>query len=1336
MNFFSKSEITDPTNKIKIVFITFCALFLLFTNSSRSYASDIVRVFLMAGQSNMEGNNTKISALQKLLCHAGEFSMEGEICNSNDINTSELTSLFLDTVESDYNLALANQQTTSVIDKLQDFLCSANRLQTSPDCGNMNFDLGDRVFKTISEYYYNGTSYAYGYDAFKHMSTATGLSDIYNDGLFTTNLLNERSDVSVLMFSGSHDSSGNLSLSERYGNLSPIYGSQTSNYGPELLFGHYMGNYYDDDVLLLKVVQGGTSLRLEWRSPGVEANTANNYTAEELNKESLYTALLEKAQLIQQSGALESYFPQYAGKTVVIEGIIWFQGWNDGIGIAAENYEDNFTAFIQDLRNDLARPEIPIVVAQSHRGEGDSLVQLAQANVAMATENMEMAVTEDLSGYYHFDSAAHPVIGKRMADTIKPMLTSASNWTGIDIGDVGLTGSSTINNQIHTINGSGHDIWGNIDAFRYVYQTLNGNGSITARVESLSDTHEWAKAGIMIRDTLEPGSKHAALVCSSSRGLAFQWRVNENSYSNYQGTSGAAPVWLRLQRDQDELTALYSEDGNNWTIIGTKPLPMTQQLYIGLCVTAHDNTKMNTAVFNQVAVEPGLLPTHPVADFLLSPANGYSPLSVSFDGSQSKDFDGSVTQYQWDFGDGQTGSGKTINHSYNSPGTYSVTLLVTDNDGNTHQITKTDCVTATTFIDTAALCAAAGANCGLISDGQGGTADCGSCSGSNVCVSNRCEPACDSSQLGGPIDNLFFHLPNHIAPKDISGNNHPVTMTQPMATAWVSKADITDKTITIDLNNNSLSAPFTISFKMIPTINTQNETLISNPAFQISDGSGTINSTFNYTGGGGSSISNTASSLKTNSCNHLALVIGDNFHQNYLNGELSQTSITTDNLKPIDGIITIGPYPGKIWDLRIYNRTLSAGEVLELADVCADTKVAADRFEGYPNYMSGVYVTQWWPDGVTDVTQENLDYYIHKQDEVYERHILDTGMYPVGNLCDYLVVDSGKNLMLSEGIRNGFVKNYTFDNPAGQYWLHENFHSFQGRLKGYNGFGGSKFLLESTASWGADSIYPGCYDTLLGYYTLQPHQPLWTTQSSPIEEGVVDAFKGGHQYGAYIFEAYLTRYVVSNKLIGDIYNDTRAGSESARVMYEKLEQAGFDMKDVFMDFAARTITWDYENGELYLASEIGSYNRMVGANNNSSDPWPAEDIDNKIAVSYSENGTGDTWTSVPSKYKPGSWAYNAYKMDVTNDKTYFIGLMTDATNPTYAEFRARVVIHHGSTGIREYHPIDPASPGLSSTIQVSANAGDKLYLVVCVTPSTIFSGWDTYLYQYKINPIN
>ena len=73
----------------------------------------------------------------------------------------------------------------------------------------------------------------------------------------------------------------------------------------------------------------------------------------------------------------------------------------------------------------------------------------------------------------------------------------------------------------------------------------------------------------------------------------------------------------------------------------------------------------------------------PRANFTATPTAGAAPLQVAFDGSGSSDSNGSIASYAWTFGDGGTATGVTTQHTYQTPGTYTATLVVTDNQGAT-----------------------------------------------------------------------------------------------------------------------------------------------------------------------------------------------------------------------------------------------------------------------------------------------------------------------------------------------------------------------------------------------------------------------------------------------------------------------------------------------------------------------------------------------------------------------------------------------------------------------------------------------------------------------------
>ena len=151
---------------------------------------------------------------------------------------------------------------------------------------------------------------------------------------------------------------------------------------------------------------------------------------------------------------------------------------------------------------------------------------------------------------------------------------AAYPWANQDIGAVGVGGSTTASGGVYTVTGAGADVWGTADALQFAYQTLTGDGSITARVATIQNTNAWVKAGVMIRQSLDPGSAQAFMLVSYSKGLAFQRRTATGGIStSTTGATGAAaiaPYWVRLDRAGNVISAYQSADGVNWTLRGQR----------------------------------------------------------------------------------------------------------------------------------------------------------------------------------------------------------------------------------------------------------------------------------------------------------------------------------------------------------------------------------------------------------------------------------------------------------------------------------------------------------------------------------------------------------------------------------------------------------------------------------------------------------------------------------------------------------------------------------------------------------------------------------------------
>jgi len=184
-----------------------------------------------------------------------------------------------------------------------------------------------------------------------------------------------------------------------------------------------------------------------------------------------------------------------------------------------------------------------------------------------------------------------------------------AGWTDQDIGAVGVAGSAAFDGTTFSVAGAGADVWGTADAFHFAYQSMTGDGRIIARVASLQNTNVWAKAGVMIRETLDPGSAHAFMIESFSKGLAFQRRTATGGISTAtSGALAAAPYWVRLDRVGNTFTGYQSTDGVMWTVVGSDTIPMAATVLVGLGATSHNIASAQTATFDNVSVASGAPP--------------------------------------------------------------------------------------------------------------------------------------------------------------------------------------------------------------------------------------------------------------------------------------------------------------------------------------------------------------------------------------------------------------------------------------------------------------------------------------------------------------------------------------------------------------------------------------------------------------------------------------------------------------------------------------------------------------------------------------------------------
>ena len=164
----------------------------------------------------------------------------------------------------------------------------------------------------------------------------------------------------------------------------------------------------------------------------------------------------------------------------------------------------------------------------------------------------------------------------------------------------------------YTMTAGGADIWNYADEFHFAYQILTGVGTIKAQVLSVDDTDPWAKAGVMIRETLDAGSKFAAVYITPGNGCRYQARVDtdgaatsDTSVATAEQIAITAPYWIQIERDfAGNFRCSYSANGSTWQQMswGAQNISMSSNVYVGLAVTSHNTGETCQVKFSNVTI--------------------------------------------------------------------------------------------------------------------------------------------------------------------------------------------------------------------------------------------------------------------------------------------------------------------------------------------------------------------------------------------------------------------------------------------------------------------------------------------------------------------------------------------------------------------------------------------------------------------------------------------------------------------------------------------------------------------------------------------------------------
>jgi len=139
-------------------------------------------------------------------------------------------------------------------------------------------------------------------------------------------------------------------------------------------------------------------------------------------------------------------------------------------------------------------------------------------------------------------------------------------------------GKRTMEGGLSTVQGAGADIWANADGFHFLYQIRGGEVEAVVRVTSQEPTDPWAKAGLMVRESLSPGSRHFTVAATPAHGAIVLGREFTGQRSSVDfGSDLTPPYWLKLLRQSGFLSAYTSRDGASWSWVASEAMDLTIQ---------------------------------------------------------------------------------------------------------------------------------------------------------------------------------------------------------------------------------------------------------------------------------------------------------------------------------------------------------------------------------------------------------------------------------------------------------------------------------------------------------------------------------------------------------------------------------------------------------------------------------------------------------------------------------------------------------------------------------------------------------------------------------------
>lgn len=187
--------------------------------------------------------------------------------------------------------------------------------------------------------------------------------------------------------------------------------------------------------------------------------------------------------------------------------------------------------------------------------------------------------------------------------TKAPADQKLSGWTSTDVGEAMTGGLLLGKDGQFTLYGSGADIWGAKDSFRYLHRKAEGDFELEVQILDVADVHQYTKAGVMVRSGLDNNAPFVLLSTfpGGEAQMAVRKSAGTDAQSPFPTNKMSFPLWMRIERRGSTVTAFVGQPGD-WKKAGETEF-VSGPVEAGVVALSHDEGQLTKILYSNLSLK-------------------------------------------------------------------------------------------------------------------------------------------------------------------------------------------------------------------------------------------------------------------------------------------------------------------------------------------------------------------------------------------------------------------------------------------------------------------------------------------------------------------------------------------------------------------------------------------------------------------------------------------------------------------------------------------------------------------------------------------------------------